>query len=247
MTLQKRIKLLVIFIFVIIDIAIIYEDGYTLNDIFDWEIYLRLILIPSFFIFIPVVFSLLISSIIKGQLIRKNFQQILLWALIPSLVWGLSFIFNRGNQQYIDYQESNILHNENYKNFYNDDRDKNVVLAIEAIENKFSEKGEYKIKRMRVVELDTMIEGISKKFYDIHQIYCLGKECDENNTFAARHIILDNYINELYYNESIKNRIGSLENTICDSLMKKTLTNQIIDSLKMNTENFILDIVKLKE
>lgn len=233
--------------YLIIDVAIIYDSNYSLETFSESDTYLVLTLVPLFFIFIAFAFSLIVSSLIKGQLIKIFFQRFLIVSLIPSLFLGLYFIFSRGTDDKYAYRYYNKEHNEKYKIFYNDSRDENIDLAIKALEKSTTENGELRIKRMRVIEKDTIQNGVTKKYYDIHQIYCLGRDCYPNNTFAARYIIFDKKITELFHNKTIEVGIGYNENKICDSLLELTLTNQTKDSIIQNTENLIIDVVKFKE
>jgi hypothetical protein len=247
MTLQKKLIVSLIATFLIIDFAIIYHNNYSLDSLSERDTYIVLTLIPLFFIFISFAFSVLVSSLIKGQLIKIYFLKFFLITLIPSLLFGLYYVFNGGFNNKNAYRIFNKEHNEKYKIFYNDSRDENINLAIRALENSTTDNGELRIKRMRVIEKDTIENGVNKKFYDIHQIYCLGRNSYINNTFASRYLIIDKKVTELFYNESIKLGIGYNENKICDSLLKLTLTNQTKDSIIQNSENNILDVVKLKK
>jgi len=227
--------------------VIIAKASYRSNfSYFYWEDYMLPLFISASILLLTLVIAVVVSSLIKGQFVKPFFLKYFFWTNIIVLVSGHYMLFSDYYDKLNAYKKENIEHNENYKKFYGDGRDSMVTFAINAIEQKQKEIGDYRIYRMRVIEKDTSINNEPSKFYDIHQFYNI-KYQNLKNAYMARHLVIGNQLYEIFDKPYFADSTGFTEKIIYDSLTKKTLTDKSLDEITSVSKDFATDVVKLKE
>ena len=222
--------------------------NFNLSNYISSENLFRTIFVATLIYISAATLAVLVTSIIKGELVKKTFQTLFFWT---SIIFFAVFIFNDFSNYYKqinNYKTENIIHNNFYKSFYGDKRDEFVKQAIHRIESKQKEMGDYKIFRMRVIERDTLLDNKNLKYYDIHQIYFIGEYSDDFFKYVSRHIILDNNkLVELYDKPFFQDETGKKEHEECEFLENKMFTNNSFDSIKYIVNEYGIDLIKLKE
>ena len=247
MTKRKLILIQIVSLFIAIAIAFAFIDDFSIRRIFDFYFLLVTIIFSIFLLFIGFISAIIISSLIKGQYIKSYFQDFFKWTIPISLLLGLYILYDWQMGIKYRYREYNLEHNEEYKNFYQDSRDENIKLVIKQMENQIDNKGDYRIVRMRVLERDTFINDRHSLYYDIHQIYYIGRKNYNNNTYFARHIVANKKINELNFNTPISSSSINEQVSAIDTLVKRMMTNQSMQSIEKVSLNLAEDVIKLKE
>ncbi len=247
MTKRKLILIQIISLFIIVALAFAFIYDFSTRRIFDTDYLLVTIIFSFFLLLIGFGSAFIISSLIKGEYIKSFFQDFLKWTIPISLFLGLYILYDWQMGIKYRYREDNLAHNEKYKNFYEDSRDENIKLVIEKVENQLDNKGDYRIVRMRVLEKDTIINERHSSYYDIHQIYYIGRRNYKNNTYFARHIVLNKNINELNFNTPISSSSIIEKVSAIDTLVKRMMTNQTMEDITKVSVNLLEDVIKLKE
>jgi hypothetical protein len=245
-----RNKFIILTIIILGLISIVHGLLYNLNftDFIGNENLFRTFFITILIFISAATISVLATSIIKGELVKKTFQTLFLWTSIIFLAVFLFNDFSNYFKQTNNYKTENINHNNYYKSFYGDKRDEFVKQVIQRIEIKQKEIGDYKIFRIRVIERDTLLDNKTLKYYDIHQIYFIGEYKDDFYKYVSRHIILDdNKIVELYDKPFLKDETGKKELEECEFLEKKMFNEHSLDSTKYMFNEYGIDLIKLKE
>ncbi len=239
---MKRLKkILLIIVVTFLLVTIISNIAYDFN-------YVRFFIFPIFLTFISTVSSVVISSLIKGQFIRSYFNKFFLYCHSCVLVIWFAYVITIYNENKNYWKIDNLEHNNNYKQFYGDSRDSNVIVSINSIENKFADKSVYRIYRIRVIEKDTFLNEKFSKFYDIHQIYFTDKFHYDTTTYVSRHLVSENKILKVVYDKPfLKDLTGRIELAICEEQIKEMFKDKTLDSLQKSITDFSLDIIKLTQ
>jgi len=168
--------------------------------------------LPFLFLIIPAsVLAFLISSSIPKY--KSNLLKLLIWTNSIGLAIAISFfLLGFGSDLYYDNYQANINNNKPYKNYFSHSNDSLVVLAISAIEKKQKKLNDYGIYYMRIIEGDTLHNGVNVPCYMVYQIYFLGKRFNEDNAYVSKHIIYtDKTIQEIYDKALLTDSTGSIE------------------------------------
>lgn len=239
---KRSYKLLIIIISIFVLSAFRFYKFEEYETFWDWNV----ILLPLIFLIIPAfIIAFFVSSLLRNQFEKTYFIKISIVTNAAALAFAICYIIISYYKN-VDFKNNdNIVHNNNYKNFYGDSRDTFVTLAINAVEQKQKNKNDYKIYRMRVLERDTFINDKALKYYDVNQIYILGKNRNDSNTYVSRQIVYDNKKLQEIYNKSIL-----VDSTGFNELKRYNdeifnLMKIVPDSIKNNFEDD-WKIVKLK-
>jgi hypothetical protein len=220
MTSRKSILFQIVFLFLVLVVTLFIAKGYVLQDLLDVSVLLVLLLFPAACVIISLVCSFFFSALIKGQFNKVYFRKWLSMTLLPSMFLGLFFIYKL-QQGWNDRQSTiNSKHNARYRHVYGDERDILIGKAIDRVCNRFTDKTPIRIKRMRVVDLDSIQGNSIKGNLEVQLIYCLGKSCKDKSTFASRQCIKGNKIEDLFVKEPITEGVGLKQYNEIENLLR---------------------------